>query len=626
MLGEGNSCVTISFTSTSIALHLLLAKLEHTLSLVTVGEAGDTVVTVGDTVVETISNGVFAGAALSTGKGLVWVVVDVHGVGVDLEVGSGLTGDGAAAAGVGLLTDTGASSILVVTSGVQTTSQLGELLGLGAAGDLSAVLERLAHLGVVAHENALLADEIGLHAVVRILGVLHALVGFVVSIRLELLLFLLESSELGLDIGVHEIVDVLAVPHLGDLVVVPVLVGKLVVALHIEAVNTSTTVLLLEVALQSPAVGVVLVVFGEVLDGLRNEGLTDTAHRLGNVDTGEDIAETAAGVSRGGARLELLGNTLSKELVTSGVLDGAHTLGGGARNLQHLNILGLEDFLELLLVLRLQIFGTADIDLVDNDVHNLVGEEGLDAVEKLDLVTDRVSTLLGKIHEVENGGAEMGNSGDRLHFNGVHLLERVVQNSRGINGLETKVLVVEVTNEQTLGGESVGLNIDIRAGDVAQETRLSDVGVSTDQESTSVGVDGGETTQVLANLLQVHERVLETAGDGGHTTEGGLLKLLALEQRLRILDQTDVIARNGFNQVLGGRNLTKGNTEVVGIVKSVHQILVWKILDPTRAVAIAVVKLTERMDIDQTRESIENVLELFTESLLGVLDLSGVEA
>jgi hypothetical protein len=80
---------------------------------------------------------------------------------------------------------------------------------------------------------------------------------------------------------------------------------------------------------------------------------------------------------------------------------------------------------------------------------------------------------------------------------------------------------------------------------------------------------------VLADLLQVDEGILQTASDGGHTTKGSTLKLLALEQRLRILDKTDVIARNGFNQVLGGRDLTKGDTEVVGIVKSVHQILVW---------------------------------------------------
>lgn len=41
---------------------------------------------------------------------------------------------------------------------------------------------------------------------------------------------------------------------------------------------------------------------------------------------------------------------------------------------------------------------------------------------------------------------------------------------------------------------------------------------------------------------------------------------------------------------------------------------------------IATGKLTERMNIDQARESIENMLEFLTESFLGVLDLSGVEA
>lgn len=37
-------------------------------------------------------------------------------------------------------------------------------------------------------------------------------------------------------------------------------------------------------------------------------------------------------------------------------------------------------------------------------------------------------------------------------------------------------------------------------------------------------------------------------------------------------------------------------------------------------------KLTERMNVLQARESIEDGLELFTEGLLGVLDLTGVEA
>lgn len=615
MLLERGGCVTISLTSTGHTVHLLLAQLSHTLSLITVTEGGNTVET-------TISCRCAAGTALSASKGLVWVVVDVHSIGI----GSRLTDSSAAARLVGGA-GTRTSGTIVVASGVQTPGHLGQLLGLGAAGDGGAVLEGLAHLGFVAHQHALLADEIGLQAVVGVFDILHTLVGLVIAIRLELLFLLLEGSELALDIRIHKVVDVLALPHLGDLVVVPLLVGKGVVALHVEVVDTGTAILLFDVALQFPAVGVVLVVLLEVLDGLGNEGLAETAHGLGHVDTGQNVAETAAGGSSAGAGLELLGDSLSEELVASGVLDGGHTFGSGAGSLQQLDILCLEDLLQLLLVLGLQVLRTADINLVNDNEHNLVGEQGLNAVEKLDLIADGVSTLLGKIHEVENSGPQVSNSGDRLHFNCVHLLERVVQNSGGINSLETEVFVIEMTDEQALSGEGVGLNIDVCAGDIAQEAGLSDVGVSTNQESTSVGVDRGQTTQVLADLLQVDEGVLQTTGDGCHATEGSALELFALEQRLRILDKTDVIARNGFNQVLGGRDLTKGDTEVVGIVKSVHQILVWWILDPTRAAIIAIgVKLTERMDILQARESIKDVLELLTESLLCILDLSGVES
>ena len=48
-------------------------------------------------------------------------------------------------------------------------------------------------------------------------------------------------------------------------------------------------------------------------------------------------------------------------------------------------------------------------------------------------------------------------------------------------------------------------------------------------------------------------------------------------------------------------------------------------LDPLSRGDRVAEKLTERMNVLQARESIENGLELFTEGLLGVLDLTGVE-
>ena len=198
-------------------------------------------------------------------------------------------------------------------------------------------------------------------------------------------------------------------------------------------------------------------------------------------------------------------------------------------------------------------------------------------MEELDLVGNRVSTLLRQIHEVKNGGTKVSNGGDRLHFNSVHLLQRMVENSRRINGLEPQVFVVKVTDEQTLGGESIGLYIDIGTGDAAQKAGFPDIGVTANQQGTGVGVNRRQTAQVLTDLLQVDQGIFQTSADGGHTTQRSTLELLALEQGLRIFDQADIVARNSFDQVFGRRDLTKGDFEMIGIVKRVHQILVWGI-------------------------------------------------
>jgi hypothetical protein len=112
---------------------------------------------------------------------------------------------------------------------------------------------------------------------------------------------------------------------------------------------------------------------------------------------------------------------------------------------------------------------------------------------------------------------------------------------------------------------------------------------------------------VLADLVEVHEGVLEALDEGGHATEGGPLELLALEERLAVLEQADIVAGDGLDQVLGGGELTEGDLEVVGIVEGVEEILV------------------ERVDVLQTGEALEDGAELFRKGLLGELDLASVK-
>lgn len=63
----------------------------------------------------------------------------------------------------------------------------------------------------------------------------------------------------------------------------------------------------------------------------------------------------------------------------------------------------------------------------------------------------------------------MGQGSDSLHFNSVSLIERVVKHSRSIKDLPTSIFVISVSHEQVLGGESVGLDINVGVTDVVDE-------------------------------------------------------------------------------------------------------------------------------------------------------------
>lgn len=184
----------------------------------------------------------------------------------------------------------------------------------------------------------------------------------------------------------------------------------------------------------------------------------------------------------------------------------------------------------------------------------------------------------------------------------------MVEDTRGINSLEPEVLVVEMTDEQALGCEGVWLDVDIGPRDASEEARLANIGVAADQQRTGVWVDGRQTTKMLPDLIEVEQRIFQTLADGSHATEGSLLELLALEERLSILQQADVVAGDGLDQVLGRGELTEGDLEMVGIVKSVEQILV------------------ERVDVLEARKALENSAELVRERFLGELDLASVES
>ena len=110
----------------------------------------------------------------------------------------------------------------------------------------------------------------------------------------------------------------------------------------------------------------------------------------------------------------------------------------------------------------------------------------------------------------------MSQGGDALHLNRVHVFERVIQDTRGINHLPSEVFIVKVANEKRLGRKSIRLHIHISPGDFIDKGGFSDVGVATDEESTRVGIDIGKTRYMLSHLLKVREGVFLSPHDCRH--------------------------------------------------------------------------------------------------------------
>jgi hypothetical protein len=112
---------------------------------------------------------------------------------------------------------------------------------------------------------------------------------------------------------------------------------------------------------------------------------------------------------------------------------------------------------------------------------------------------------------------------------------------------------------------------------------------------------------MLAHLIEVQERIFQSPTDRGHSTERCALELLTLEERLCVFEESNIVARHYFDEVLCGGKLAESYAEVVGVVKGVEEILM------------------ERVDILEPGETVQDQRELFCESFLCEFDFSSIE-
>lgn len=130
----------------------------------------------------------------------------------------------------------------------------------------------------------------------------------------------------------------------------------------------------------------------------------------------------------------------------------------------------------------------------------------------------------------------MCKSSDGLHFDSVSLIQWVIKDSRSVDDLPSRVLVVSMANEKALCRKRIRLHIHIGVGHVIYETGLADIGITGEDECSLVCVDGWESAEMLSDLLKIAERRLEFFNKSAHSTESRSLQLFAPVKGISIFE------------------------------------------------------------------------------------------
>ena len=210
-----------------------------------------------------------------------------------------------------------------------------------------------------------------------------------------------------------------------------------------------------------------------------------------------------------------------------------------------------------------------DVGLGADEEERLADEERVNAAEERELLVERVVALPAEVDEEENGGLEVRQRGDALHFDGVALLDGVVEDARRVDHLPADVLVVHVAQEQRFRRERVRLHVHVRARHFVHEARLAHVREPAQNQRAVRWVDRRQTVHVLAHFFEVAQRRVQLLHHRAHATQSRVLQLLAAVQRLRVLEQTNVVLTDLGHHILGSVDLTQSQFVMVAVVQHV---------------------------------------------------------
>mmetsp|Transcript_3081 Transcript_3081/g.6284 ORF Transcript_3081/g.6284 Transcript_3081/m.6284 type:complete len:211 (-) Transcript_3081:382-1014(-) len=183
-------------------------------------------------------------------------------------------------------------------------------------------------------------------------------------------------------------------------------------------------------------------------------------------------------------------------------------------------------------------------------------------------------TLLGDVNKVQNRSLNVGKRRDSAHLNSVSLVERPVQNSRGVDHLPPAVLIVKMSNEEGLGGEGIRFDLHSCIGHLIHEARLANIRVPRQDQGPSGRVNRRQPGEMLPDFLKVRQRRLELLHRSAHTSQTCSLEHLALVCRVCVLQQTDVVLRDVVDDVAYSRNLAESQLVVIPVIQDIAEVRV----------------------------------------------------
>lgn len=93
--------------------------------------------------------------------------------------------------------------------------------------------------------------------------------------------------------------------------------------------------------------------------------------------------------------------------------------------------------------------------------------------------------------EIKHRCAKVCECGDALHFYSATLLHILIENTRGVNDMPARVLVVSMTNKQIICSECVRLYPNVRLIDFIDGRTLTDVLIAGDNQGAGRWSRGG---------------------------------------------------------------------------------------------------------------------------------------